>query len=183
MITLRPITELLPNGHIWWRIADRQWCDPLDPNFAATFGGRWNPPNSFATLYLNEDHVTARLNLRNFISGWPFEPEDLRSDTGPVLVGAKLPGNQEVCDVHTRLGVAKVGFHQNYPFDLNGALVPHEVCQPIGAAVHAKKLRGIRARSAQSGDGVARELAWFPANSRSHARAATTLSFEGWYWG
>jgi hypothetical protein len=180
---LRPVRELLPNGHIWWRIADRQWRDPLDPDFAATIGGRWNPANSFRTLYLNEDQVTARLNLRNFISRWPFEPEDLRTDTGPLLVGANLPGNQTVCDVHTRLGVAKVGLHQNYPFDLNGDLVSHEVCQPIGAAVHTENLRGIRARSAQSRDGVARELAWFPASLRSRARATTTLSFERWYWG
>ena len=78
----------LTNAHVWWRIASFRWSDPLDPTFAQRHGGRWNPPESFRTLYLNQDHVTARLNLRYFIADWPYVPEDLRSDTGPVLVGA-----------------------------------------------------------------------------------------------
>jgi len=72
-------------------VADGTWRDPLDPSFAAQRGGRWNPPGSFPSLYLNEDQVTARTNLRAFIAGWPYEPEDLRDDNGPVLVGATLP--------------------------------------------------------------------------------------------
>ena len=71
-------------------IAERAWRNPLDPGFARARGGRWNPPDSYPTLYLNEDLVTARLNLRAFISNWPFEPEDLRADTGPLLIGATL---------------------------------------------------------------------------------------------
>ena len=82
--------ERLPDDHCWWRIADPAWRDPLDPTFAQQRGGRWNPPDSFPTLYLNADQVTARLNLRAFISKWPFEPEDLRSDTGPILVGGVI---------------------------------------------------------------------------------------------
>ena len=100
-------SENLPDGHTWWRIADPAWRDPLDPSFAQARGGRWNPPGSFPTLYLNEDHVTARLNLRAFIHQWPYEPEDLRSDSGPVLVAVTLPRAQRVADVHSRLGVAK----------------------------------------------------------------------------
>lgn len=82
---------MLPDGHTWLRIADPGWADPLDPTFAAASGQRWNPPNSFPVLYVNEDVVTARLNLRRFIAGWPFEPEDLRDDTGPLLVSAVFP--------------------------------------------------------------------------------------------
>ena len=33
------------------------WDDPLDPNYAKGYGGRWNPPDSFPTLYFNEDLV------------------------------------------------------------------------------------------------------------------------------
>jgi len=176
-------SERIPDTHTWWRIADPAWRDPLDPTFAARRGGRWNPPASFPTLYLNEDQVTARLNLRAFVRQWPYEPEDLRSDTGPVLIGASLPVKQTVADVHTRLGVAKAGLHDNYPFDLNGRLVAHQVCQPIGASAHALGLRGVRTRSAQSRDGAGRELAWFPAGSRSTARLTQSLPFEDWYWG
>ena len=65
--------EAVPASRVWWRIAHSSWNDPLDPNFARRHGNL----------------VTARLNLRTFIAGWPYEPEDLRDDTGPVLVGAR----------------------------------------------------------------------------------------------
>ena len=175
-------TEELPNNHTWWRIADRAWGDPLDPSFAGRHGGRWNPPGRFATLYLNDDIVTARLNLRAFIAQWPYEPEDLRDETGPVLVGARLPRNQRVCDVHTRVGVRAAGLSATYPLAANGTLVPHARCQPIGQQAKADGLQGVRARAAQSRDGAGRELAWFPATVRSLARRVETRAFAAWYW-
>jgi hypothetical protein len=173
--------ESLPDGFTWWRIADPAWADPLDAEFAARRGGRWNPPDSFPTLYLNEDMVTARLNLRAFVAAWPYEPEDLRDDTGPLLVGVTLPRQQVVCDVHTRDGVCAAGLPESYPLDRSGAVVTRVRCQPIGAAVKTEGLRGVRARSAQSRDGVGRELAWFPATSRSVARREKTLRFDSWF--
>ncbi len=174
--------EVLPNPHTWWRIADPAWSNPLDPRFAERHGGRWNAPSSFATLYLNEDKVTARLNLRAFIAQWPYEPEDLRDDTGPILVGAALPRRQRVCDAHSRAGVLRAGLPETYPVDADGVLVPHTQCQPIGAQVKAAGLQGVRSRSAQSRDGAGRELAWFPATTRSVARRQQTLLFEAWFW-
>jgi RES domain len=174
--------EDLPDGWTWWRIADRAWHDPLDPAFAAERGGRWNPPASFATLYLNEDLVTARLNLRTFIAGWPYEPEDLRSDTGPVLVAASLPRAQTVCDAHTPAGLKAAGLPQTYPLDSSRKLVPHERCQPVGATAKLTGLRGVRARSARAPAGAGRELAWFPASARSRAKRGKTLGFEAWFW-
>jgi hypothetical protein len=169
-------------GWTWWRIAGRDWSDPLDPRFAQVRGGRWNPPGSFATLYLNEDLVTARLNLRRFIADWPYEPEDLRNDTGPVLVGAALPRDQHVADAHTPAGVAALALPSTYPIDRSGRLVPHHRCQPLGRAVRALDLRGVRARSAQARDGAGRELAWFPATARSRARPVANLGFDAWFW-
>ena len=64
-------TERLANGHRWLRLADPAWADPLDPDFARATGGRWNPPGSYPTLYLNEDVVTARINLQLFLAGKP----------------------------------------------------------------------------------------------------------------
>ena len=135
------------------------------------------------TLYLNEDRVSARLNLRRLIAHWPYEPEDLRDDSGPILVGARLPRRQRVCDGHTRLGVAAAGLPESYPFDERGERVAHFVCQPIGTRAKNEGLRGVRARSAQSRDGAGHELAWFPATARSLARRVQTLMFEKWYWG
>lgn len=174
--------ELLPDSHVWWRIADLIWENPLDPCYAMGSGGRWNTPNSFPTLYLNEDQVTARMNLRAFIGRWPYEPEDLRSDTGPVLLGVELPRQQQVVDVHSREGVLAVGLPETYPLDRRRQRVSHARCQPVGVGAKAAGLRGIRARSAQSPDGAGRELAWFPANQRSVARLGATLRFEEWYW-
>ncbi len=175
-------TELLPNGHVWFRVARADWDDPLDPSFAAERGGRWNPPQSHLTLYLNEDRATARCNIRTFIEGWPYEPEDLCEDTGPVLVLATLPFRQEVVDVHSLEGLAAVGLPSTYPLDEGAELIPHSVCQPIGVEVHRAGLRGVRARSARAPDGAGRELAWFPASRRSRARQLRSESFSSWYW-
>lgn len=174
--------ETLPDNHTWWRIADCDWQAPLDPGFAERQGGRWNPPGCFATLYLNEHVVTARLNLRAFIAQWPYEPEDLRNETGPVLVGAKLPRKQLVCDVHTRAGVRAAGLPATYPLDSDGVVVPQARCQSIGKRAKADGLHGVRARSAQSRDGAGRELAWFPATVRSFGRRIETRAFDAWYW-
>lgn len=176
------VTEELRDRHTWWRIADAAWSNPLDPTFAEQRGGRWNPPASFPTLYLNEDQVTARLNLRAFIADWPYEPEDLRADSGPVLIGATLPRAQTVCDVHTPAGVAATGLPKTYPFDSRKRLIQHDHCQPVGQLVFDAGLRGVRGRSAQSADGAGRELAWFPATVRSIARRTQRLRFDRWYW-
>lgn len=174
--------ERIPDRWTWWRIADRAWSDPLDPSYAAKYGGRWNPPDSFPVLYLNEDKVTARLNLRAFIARWPYEPEDLRTNSGPVLVGAVLPRAQDVCDIHTSSGVRGAGLPKSYPLDSNGGIVPRARCQPIGERVKKLGLRGVHSRSTQSSDGAGRDLAWFPATSRSTATHTAMLSFERWYW-
>lgn len=175
-------TELLPDGHRWLRIADPRWSDPLDPTFAQWLGQRWNPPRSFPTLYLNEDVVTARLNLQRFIAGWPYEPEDLRPDTGPVLVTATLPRNQRVADVHSPAGVAAASLPRTYPLDSRGRLVPHDGCQPVGQAAHDAGLRGVRCRAATTPEGAGRELAWFPATIRSRAKELERTPFPDWFW-
>lgn len=174
--------EQLRDGWTWWRIADPRWRDPLDPTFAMQRGGRWNPPGSFPTLYLNEDQLTARTNLRAFIAGWPYEPEDLRADNGPVLIGATLPRNQSVADVHTNAGVGAAGLPKTYPVDSRKRIVGHDRCQPVGLRAKRQGLRGIRARSAQAPDGAGRELAWFPATTRSKARRVERLRFDRWFW-
>jgi hypothetical protein len=176
------LSEVLPDGHVWLRVADAAWVDPLDTGFARRSGQRWNPPDSFATLYLNEDLVTARINLRLFITDLPYGPEDLRDDTGPILVGAVLPRRQTVADAHTPAGIAAVGLPSSYPLDDEGYLVGHGVCQAIGRCAKDAGLRGVRCRSAQSPFGAGRELAWFPATARSRARAVSRSSFADWFW-
>ena len=176
------IEERLTDGHRWLRICQHDWADPLDDSHAQRRGGRWNPPDSWRTLYLNEDLVTARLNVERFIDDQPYEPEDLRADAGPELAIAILPRAQRVADVHTPEGVAAVGLPATYPTDTRGRLVTHEPCPRIGSQARQAALRGIRSRSAQAPRGAGRELAWFPATSRSRARLQERLAFETWYW-
>ena len=134
-------------------------------------------------LHLNEDVATARVNLRAFIAEWPYEPEDLRDDTGPILVCCSLPRRQVVCDLYTADGVRAAGLPDTYPLEKDGSLVPHARCWPIGARAKALGLRGVRARSAQSRNGAGRELAWFPASARSVTRWVRKLAFVEWFWG
>ena len=173
--------ETIPQRHVWWRIAKPLWIDPLDPGFAARQGGRWNPPDSFPVLYLNEDKVTARINIRLFIDDQPYGPEELRDDAGPVLVGCNLPRRQVVCDLHSKAGIRAVGLPDTYPLE-DGKVVPHSRCHPIGIHVKKARLCGVRARSAQSPYGAGRELAWFPLSARSVARRVGTSPFSEWFW-
>jgi hypothetical protein len=176
------LTERLPDDHAWFRVADPGWADPLDPGYAAAAGGRWNPPGSFPVLYLNEDVVTARINLQVFLAGLPYGPEDLRDHAGPVLVEAALPRRQDVADVHSPGGVSAAGLPASYPRDASGVLIGHERCQPIGVTALEAGLRGVRCRSARAPYGAGRELAWFPASPRSRARTIAVQAFTAWFW-
>ena len=175
-------TEQILDGHRWCRVARSSWTDPLDPSHAQRRGGRWNPPDSWPTLYLNEDIVTARMNTGRFVSGWPYEAEDLRPENGPHLVVLTLPRNQRVADVHTPAGVRSVGLPATYPLDCRNRVVPHGRCTPIGRAAKGDGLRGVRSRSVPSPGGAGRELAWFPATRRSRALLVERLVFERWFW-
>ncbi|MEX1005775.1 MAG: RES family NAD+ phosphorylase [Acidimicrobiia bacterium] len=177
------IPETLVENHEWLRICEAAWTDPLDPTFAQAHGGRWNPPGSWPTLYLTEDVVTARLNLTSFIAGWPYRPEELNGENAPHLAVATLPRSQTVADVHTSRGVSAAGLPTTYPFDVSTDLIPHAVCQPIGADLRKAGMRGVRCRSAQTPLGAGRELAWFPATSRSRAHLVERRQYADWFWG
>lgn len=171
----------LPDGHMWRRVADSAWKDPLDPSYAQRFGGRWNPPRSFPALYLNEDVATARSQIHRLLEGTPIEPEDL--DPPWVLVSATLPGGQQVADARNREGLEAAGLPVTYPSDETGNLVPHEPCQAIGARAKKEGLRGVWARSAATGTDEGGELAWFPARTSSRARRSQPpIPFHDWFW-
>lgn len=176
------LDEAAEDGHLWLRIADPGWADPCDPTFAAASGGRWNTPGSFPVLYLNEDVVTARINMRLFLDGLPYGPEDLADAQAPVLVAVRIPRRQRVADVHTPHGVAAVGLPASYPLDGAGSVVPRATCQPIGGRAKDAGLRGVRCRSARAPYGAGRELAWFPVTARSRATVVAVEAFGGWFW-
>lgn len=170
------IREALP-ARSWHRLADPNWENPLDASWAAVHGGRWNPPESWPTLYVNGDAATARANVRRFLAGSPVEPEDLDDERGFVLVEAALPA-VEAADAHSEAGLASLGLPASYPSDDNGREVPHRVCQEVGRRVDDAALGGVHCRSA-AGDG--RELAWYPGPGQ-RARRRRTRRFGDWYY-
>ncbi len=175
-----PVVARVLDGHRWLRVADETWDDPLDPSFAQSHGGRWNPANSHATLYLNEDIDTARAQIHSMLAGSPVRAEDL--DEGYVLVTATLPSPQDAADGITNAGLQSLGLPETYPSDKFDDVISHDVCQPIGADVEALGLRGVHARSAATPKGSGRELAWFPARSSSKATpVGEPIPFSEWW--
>ncbi len=168
---MNPRRVRLPDRRVWLRVADPSWPDPLDGSFAGLHGGRWNPPGSRPVLYLSADVATARLQVDRMLEGTPVVAEDLDDDAF-VLAFAILPRTQVCADAVSEAGLKALGLPGSYPLDLAGVEIPHSTCQPIGAAVRERRLRGLWCRSACTSDGRGRELAWFPATPRSDATAA-----------
>lgn len=166
---MTPRTVDLADQRVWLRVADPAWSNPLDPTFAQVKGNRWNAPGTYATLYLNADVITARLQIERMCAGSPVTPEDL-ADDAYTLVAATIASDQRAADVVTEVGVRAVGLPASYPIDAEGHSIPHQRCQPIGQMLFDAGLNGVWCRSACTGDGRGRELAWF---ARSHA--TTTL--------
>lgn len=167
----------VPDGHLWARLADPAWTDPVDPTHAAEHGARWTPRGGAPTLYLNADPTTARANLLRFLADAPFAPEDLDDDRGYQLVGVALPDGQRALDATTDGGLAEAGLPVTHPLDAEGREVGHATCQPIGTRAFDDGLDGVACRSAS---GVGAELAWF-----SRGRTATVtarLPFGDWYY-
>lgn len=162
------IEALLPDGHVWLRIVRPEYSDPFDMSFAKIQGGRWNPPASWPTLYVNDDMATVHAQVRHMFVGRGIDPDDL-DDSAPLhLAACTLPRRQRVADAHTLPGLAQLSLPPTYPVNRRGNPVGRGVTQSIGATAHAAGLRGVWCTSAA---GVGRELAWFPA-AASTAQAA-----------
>ena len=160
------ISRLVPDGHVWLRLTQPHYADPFDMSYADRQGGRWNPPGSWPTLYLNEDMATVHAQLRHMFRGRGIDPEDLDDDAPIQLAAAALPVRQHVADVISDDGIKAAGLPPTYPLDDDGQPVEHDITQKIGTEVHDAGLRGVWCRSA-AGEG--QELAWFP-SSRSVAK-------------
>ena len=172
--------EHVVRGGRYLRVADPDWSDSLDGSYAAERGGRWNPPGSFAVVYLNRDLETARANVRHRFAGQPFALDDIRPERRPVLVHTDLT-RQSYVDVVSDAGCTAASLPASYPFDDSGVLIPHERCQPIGQRAWTEGEHGIAARSAAAGAWPpGEELAWFQRDTR--LTPLEVQSFEHWYW-
>jgi RES domain-containing protein len=143
-------------------VAGRDWADPLDASFAQRVGGRWNPPDSWPTLYLSCDLDTARAQIIRLLESTPVTPDDLTDDAYDLLAVALPAAN--VVDIVTDVGVAGAGLPATYPCDATGQLIPHATCQRIAKRAHESGADGVEARSAlvTVAPSATRELAWWP---------------------
>lgn len=160
------IEQTLPDGHVWLRIVQPHYRNPFDPSFAQRDGGRWNPPASWPTLYLNEDIATVHAQVRHLFVGRGIEPDDLDDDAPLLLAAATLPRRQVVADAITDEGLTALGLPVSYPVDADASPIAHEVTQQVGRRVHDRGMRGVWCRSAA---GRGHEVAWFP-SSRGRTR-------------
>jgi RES domain len=154
---------------VWLRVAHPSWNDPLDPSYAREHGGRWNRRGAYATLYLNGDVATVRLQIERMLAGTPVVFDDL-DDEAYTLVAARLPRAQICADAVTVGGLRSLGLPRNYPVNARGGEIKYERCQADGARLRASGVRGVWCKSACTPDGRGRELAWFPASAHSKAR-------------
>ena len=145
-------------GGPYLRIAEPGWADPLDGGFAAQRGGRWNPPESFAVVYLCRSLEVARAS-------------------GPVLVRTTVPEDRYL-NVITDAGCRDAGLPATYPLDSRRRIVPWRRCQPIGLRTWEAGVPGVAARSAATGGG-GEELAYF---GQRKLRRGAVRSFEDWFW-
>jgi len=172
--------EHVDRGGRVFRVADPDWEDPFDSSFAAQTGGRWNPPDSFGVLYLNDSVAVARANVERLYAGLPYGPEDLENLAAPILLDLDVPV-ESYADATTDKGLVRLGLPTTYPHDSAGRIVQHSICQPIGQAVYDDAELGVACRSAAVG-AEREELAWFELPSRPRPTLATTKLFEEWFW-
>ena len=145
--------------------ADR---DPRSGLGARINGGRWNPPESFPTLYLAEDVETVirefyRLARRQGLHPRDFLPRDLY--TFEVQLEAVLDLRPDAA--RERMGLALA--------ELRGD--DARACQASGEAAHRLGLEGLAAPSAAAGGGAV--FAVFLDRLRPGARLEPTSS-ERW---
>ncbi len=175
------MTTLDPE-HTWYRVADPAWSDPLDPTFAQRHGGRWNPPDSWPTLYLNRDVPTARAQIERLLVGTPINPDDLTADAF-VLIAVRLPGSsaEQVVDVVTAAGVEAAGLPASFPVHPNGRPVSHRRCHLVAEAAFALGADGIESRSAATRrrEPPMIELAWWP-RGRSPRQVGQAIPYGHW---
>lgn len=170
-------------GGTYFRIADPDWDDPLDGAYSARFGGRWNPPGSFAVCYLNRDLSTARANARHLLErrleGLPITVDDIDPDELPVLIDAVIE-EEGFLDIVTDDGCLAVGLPATYPVDATGTGLPWTLCQPIGVSAWDQGQPGIACRSAaETAPPDGEELAWFQRARRLAVERRRT--FDDWY--
>lgn len=124
--------------------------DPLSGTGARIQGGRWNPPNSFAVVYLATDQATVGAEFRRLVERQGLDPTSFlpRAMYSYELFTATLLDLTAPATLDA-IGLREGDLRAN---DLAG-------CQAVGEAAYACRRSGVMAPSA-TGQGVV--VALFP---------------------
>jgi len=167
-------------GGTYYRVCNPDWTDCADTRFSLDRGGRWNPPRSFGTLYLNRTVELAAAQARWNYRDEAFQLFDLRQEARPDLQEFVVEDRLYV-DAVTDEGLEELGLPTAYPFGAQ-----HSDCQPIGQRLYDAGERGIASRSAVEcaapGDYLDEELALFERpRAGVPAKSGRRRSFAEWY--
>lgn len=167
----------LSRGGRYYRVANPNWADPLDPSYSKRYGGRWTPPGEFGALYLCATIDVAAANARAQHRNRAIKLFDLRPQARPSLVMVNVPENRFL-DVITDAGIAALRLPHAYPFG-----VAYERCWPIARRAYEEHIAGVACRSnaeATSTFWVGKELALFD-YSLPVRRVGKIKPFAQWY--
>jgi RES domain-containing protein len=123
-----------------YRVARREWQNPLDAAHSRRQPGRWNTAD-FPALYCCCSVEVARAVVRDVFRLAGVTLADLQEGRKPMLVPVRWQG--EAVDVASAEGVAAAGLPPNYP---NGA--SHDATRPLAAAWHDGGAEAVLCRSA-----------------------------------
>ena len=164
---------LVRRGGRYFRVADRDWVDPLDGSYSRAHGGRWNAKDSFAVVYLERSIDGARAYVRHKHRGKPWQIEHL--DPGPDLVDTDV-AEDDFVDITSDAGIAAAGLPMDYPDGVGWA-----ACAPVGERAFDEGHPGIACRSASwSAPPGTEELAWFQRDGAT-LPVVNRHRFKDWY--
>lgn len=129
------------SGRTWRHTAARR--PPMSGAGAREFGGRWNPPSEFATIYLATPVRCCLAELRRLAESQGLEPADLLS-TARTLHEIDVR-DVRLLDLREPSGLASVGLAE---LDVRGD--DRSRCQAVGHAAWFLELDGVVAPSATS---------------------------------
>lgn len=130
------------SGEAFRHVAEKR--DPLSGAGARSLGGRWNPAESFATIYLALDRETVEREFLRLVKRAGSAPEDFL----PRRLYRFEVDVQALLDLRAGESRSKVGITDE---SVSGA--DTRACQAVGEAAHYLGREGILAPSA-SGEGA-----------------------------